>query len=85
MKIYSLVDRHLGEVLYTSIDKEMLQEIMCDEFFDAFQYECSMMQEEHFINMEHPNTDTFIMIKDCWNGIIAWQKECYDIQETLLI
>ena len=85
MKIYSLVYTDFGEVMYTSSEKEILQEIMCDMFMEGFQEECQAAVDEHFINMEEPDECTHIMVQESWDSLITWYNECWEIQETILI
>ena len=85
MKIYSLVDSFFGDVLYTSTDKGLIQEIMCDMFLEEFQEECQAAVDEHFIDMEGKDKDTPDMLKERWDSLITWYNECWEIQETILI
>ena len=85
MKIYSLVCTHFGEVIYTSSEREILQEIMCDMFLEEFQEECQAAADEHFINMEGKDKDTPAILKENWDRLITWYNECWKIQETILI
>ena len=85
MKIYSLVYTDFGEVMYTSSEKEILQEIMCDMFMEDFQEECQAAVDEHFIDMEGKDKDTPVMLKESWDRLITWYNEYLEIQETILI
>ena len=84
MKIYSLVDS-FGDILYTSTDKKLLEEIICDMFLEGFQEECQIAVDEHFINMEEPDDFTHTMIQKIWDSLITWYNEHWKIQETILI
>ena len=35
-KVYSLVDKHFGEVIASSKTRVALEEIMCDDFMEAY-------------------------------------------------
>lgn len=83
MKVYSLVDSF--GVLYTSTDKGLIQEIMCDMFLEEFQEECQAAVDEHFINMEGKDKDTPVILKENWDRLITWYNEHWKIQETILI
>lgn len=85
MKIYSLVYAHFGEVMYTSNEKEILQEILCDMFLEGFQEECQIMVDHHYINIEEPDDYTHTMIQETWDRLITWYNKCLKIQETILI
>ena len=71
--------------MYTSNEKEILQEIMCDMFLEGFQEECQIMVDNHFINMEEPDECTYTMIQETWDRLITWYNEHSEIQETILI
>ena len=71
--------------MYTSSEREILQEIMCDMFLEDFQEECQIMVDYHFINMEEPDEHTYTMIQEFWDKLITWYNEHWEIQETILI
>ena len=85
MKIYSLVYTPFEEIMYTSSEKEILQEIMCDMFLEGFQEECQAAVDEHFIDMEGKDKDTPAVLKENWDRLITWYNEHLKIQETILI
>ena len=84
MKVYSLIDS-FGDVLYTSVNKGILQEIMCDMFMEEFQEECQAAADEHFINMDGKDKDTHTVLKENWDRLIKWYIQEWRIQETILI
>ena len=84
MKVYSLINS-FGDVLYTSADKGLLEEIMCDMFMEEFQEECQAAVDEHFIDMEEKDKDTPIMLKENWDRLVKWYIQEWRIQETILI
>ena len=84
MKVYSLIDS-FGDILYTSTDKRLLEEIMCDMFMEEFQEECQAAVDEHFIDMEEKDKDTPIMLKENWDRLVKWYIQEWRIQETILI
>ena len=85
MIVYSLVNKEFGEIEYISIDKEVIEEIMMDNFMLDFQGQCQASIDEDYINIETPNKDTYIIIKDNWDILMRWYKEYYDISENRLI
>ena len=85
MIVYSLVNKEFGEVEYVSIDKEVIEEIMMDNFMLDFQGQCQASEDEDYINVEAPSEDTYTIIKDNWDILMRWYKEYYDISENRLI
>ena len=85
MIVYSLVNKEFGEVEYVSIDREVIEEIMMDNFMLNFQGQCQASEDEDYINVETPNEDTYTIIKDNWDILMRWYKEYYDISENRLI
>ena len=84
MKVYSLIDS-FGDVLYTSVNEGILQEIMCDMFMEEFQEECQAAADEHFIDMKGKDKDTPVILKENWDRLIKWYIQEWRIQETILI
>lgn len=85
MIVYSLVNKEFGEIEYVSIDKEVIEEIMMDNFMLDFQGQCQASADEDYIDIEAPNKDTYTIIKDNWDILMRWYKEYYDISENRLI
>ena len=85
MKIHSLLDKDYGEILYTSIDRSMIEELEMDEFFEMYAEECQAAVDEHYINMEEPDADTYSILRDNWYMLMNWIEDNWVIQETLLI
>ena len=85
MKVYCLVDKEFGEVEYVSIDREVIEEIMLDNFMLDFQQQCQADVDEHYINMEELDEQAYKMIQSNWDTLIRWYKDYYDISEHRLI
>lgn len=85
MIVYSLVNKEFSEVEYISIDREVIEEIMMDNFMLDFQGQCQASIDEDYISIEAPNEDTYTIIKDNWDILMRWYKEYYDICENRLI
>lgn len=83
-KMYCLVDRDFGEVIMASTTRRPLEEELCDMFMDTFQAEMQEAADNHWINVEEPSRDCRVFANDCWNHIMSWFKEIYDIQKVWL-
>ena len=77
-KIYNLIDKHFGEVIYSAKTRRILEESLMDMFMEDFQYECQIAFEE----IEDLNKDD---IKGIWDRLINWYKEVYTIDKSYLI
>ena len=84
-KIYSLVDKHSGTILYSAKTRKILEEIMCDDFLEDYQYEMQMATDAHFINPINPTEDCRQYARQTWNLVLNWHKEVYDIQRSNII
>ena len=84
-KIYSLIDQHTGTIIVSSYTQDILEEIMCDDFMECYQYEMQSAADNHFIDPINPTEDCRVFAQDTWNSILRWYKEVYDIQENILI
>ena len=85
MKVYSLIDKEFNEVEYVSIDREVIEEIMMDNFMLDFQQQCQADVDEHYINMEEPDRQSYEMIQSNWEMLMRWYNDYYEISENRLI
>ena len=84
-KVYSLVDKHFGEVIASSKTRVALEEIMCDDFMEAYWQEMQDAANSNQINPLSPTEDCRQFARDTWDMILRWYKEVYDIQRSNLI
>lgn len=84
-KIYSYIDKHYGKVIASSKTRGALEEMMCDDFMEAYQLEMQEAADTHWINPMNPTEDCRQYAQDIWDGIMRWYKEVYDIQRSNLI
>ncbi len=72
-KIYSLInDEDYPEVCYSSYDKSLLEEIMCDEFMTDVLYEFnSRANQVESINHE--------IAQESWNDVLDYYNAYVDI------
>ena len=85
MRVYSLVDKEFGEVEYTSIDREVIEEIMMDNFMLDYQQQCQADVDNHYANMEESDKETYQIMKQNWDMLIRWYDNYYEISENILI
>ena len=83
-KVYCLVDKHFGKVIAASKKREALEEECCDIFFENFWQDMTEAADSHWINVENPSEDCREFARDCWDRIMIWNKEVYEIQKVYL-
>ena len=84
-KVYSLVDKHFGEVIASSKTRVALEEMMCDAFMESYWQEMQDAADQHWINVKDPSNDCRQFAQDVWNSLMTWYKSVYDIQRSELI
>ena len=84
-KVYCYIDKHSGEVIASSKTRRALEEMMCDDFMDAFWLEMNDAVESHWIDPLNPTHACRQYARDTWDMIMRWYKEVYDIQRSNLI
>ena len=84
-KIYSYIDKHNGEIIASSKTRAALEEMMCDDFMEAFWEEMDAATESHWINPLEPTEDCRQYARDTWDMVMRWYKEVYDIQRSNLV
>ena len=84
-KVYNLINKHDGYVLYSSKTKSILQEILLDMFMESFQYDMQEAADSHWINPIEPSEDCRQYARDTWDSLMKWYNLCYDIQKVQLI
>ncbi len=84
-KIYSYIDKHNGEIIASSKTRVALEEMMCDDFMEAYCQEMQDAADAAWINPLNPTKDCRQFARNTWNMVISWYKEVYDIQRSNLI
>ena len=84
-KIYSYIDKYSGEIIASSKTRRALEEMMCDDFMDAYQHEMQDAADSHWIDVENPSEDCRQYACDTWNSLIKWYNAVYTIQRSNLI
>lgn len=84
-EIYSLVDKHFGEVIISAETRDILEEILCDEFMEAYRQEMQEAVDLAWIVPLNPTEDCHFYAQDIWNSLLTWNKSVYDIQRSNLI
>ena len=84
-KIYSYIDKHQGIVIASSKTRRALEEIMCDDFMDAYRQEMQDAVDSHWINVKNPSEDCRQYARDTWDSLIRWYDSVYTIQRSNLI
>ena len=84
-EIYSYIDKHFGEIIASSNTLSTLEEMMCDDFMEAYCHEMQVAADAGWINPLNPTEDCRQFAKDAWDIVMRWYKETYDIQRSNLI
>ena len=84
-KVYSYIDKHNGEIIASSKTRVALEEMICDDFMEAFWWEMNEAVEAHWIDPLNPTEDCKQFARDTWDMIMRWYKEVYDIQRSKMI
>ena len=84
-KVYSYIDKHNGEIIASSKTRVALEEMMCDDFMEAYQSEMQQAADANWINPLDPTNDCRQYARDTWNMIMRWYKSVYNIQRSNLI
>ena len=53
-KVYSYIDKHNGEIIASSKTRVALEEMICDDFMEAFWWEMNEAVEAHWIDPLNP-------------------------------
>ena len=85
-KIYHrIVDEEFPDVIWSSTDKGLLEEIMCDMFMENFRDECQEAVDEHWINLEEPTEEDRIFLRQTWNSLLSYYNQYIHIERINVI
>ena len=84
-KVYCYIDKHSGEVIACSKTRRPLEEMMLDDFMEAYRSEMQDAVNSSWINPLNPTKDCKQFAQDTWNNVMFWYKSVYDIQRSNLI
>ncbi len=84
-KIYILYNIEAENAIAASYDKQLLEEIMCDDFMEDFIYECYMRTSGAFSVKYNTYADYCELIADIWDEIMNWYDFYIYIMESEII
>ena len=83
-KIYCLVNKHSGNIIMASKTRSPLEEEWCDMFMNDYWCEMRDAADSHWINVEDPSEDCHEYARECWDRLMSWHKEVFEIQKVWL-
>lgn len=83
-KVYCLVNKYSGNVIMASKTRSPLEEELCDMFMNDYWYEMRAAADSHWINVKYPTKDCREYARGCWDRLMNWHKEVFEIQKVWL-
>lgn len=84
-KVYCYIDKHFGEVIAISADRTVIEEMMVDDFIEAYNNEMQNAVDEHYIDVENPGKDSIIFAQETWDSIMSWFLDIFTLQEVEIV